>query len=281
VESDLLGRKNLLYTKSNSKCMDNFPKRIFIYNDSASLSEAIVNSLERKLRERLLENSPKPLGLATGRTMEPIYKALVRRLMTWSKVERDKLLDTWCSFNLDEYIGISANDSKSFRSYMIKNLASPLGLNLEKLKIPLSQTDNPTEEANSYKNQLNRFGGIGLQLLGLGKNGHIGFNEPPCEKNASCRVEKLSFSTREQNAYAFHCDLNKVPSHAITLGLREILDSDEIYLIVTGKEKSSILSDLFISPVSPNLPASWLRFHKEVYIWTDKSAASEIPNLWH
>ncbi len=248
-----------------------FPKNIITGNSPNELTEHFVDYLELFLKKRLLETVPKPIGLATGRTMIPIYKSLVERLLSWPTANLKKLLDGWTSFNLDEYVGLSDEHKGSFKNYMRKHFGDPIGLDFDKIRIPDSLAKKPQDEAFEYSKDIEKSGGIGLQILGLGSNGHVGFNEPPCSFKCSCRVETLSLSTRRQNAFAFDNDIKSVPKSAITLGLKEILASDEIHLIVTGSEKIKIFEDLLNSSCSPRLPASWLRLHPKVYIWADEN----------
>ncbi len=239
-----------------------------------------MDVLEERLIKRLSESFPKPLGLATGRTMEPIYQALVARLRSWPKQNLEPLLDGWSSFNLDEYVGLSKGDADSFSAYMNRHLGSPLRLGSDKLLIPDGRSKDPIEEADLYRKHLKSLGGLSIQLLGLGMNGHVGFNEPPCHPDASCRVVDLSSATREQNASSFAGDLGRVPTNAITLGLSEILLAEEVHLIVTGKAKSSVLHSLLNEPASEFLPASWLRQHSNLFLWVDHSALSKVqPNI--
>ena len=113
---------------------------------------------------------------------------------------------------------------------------------------------------------------MGVQLLGLGSNGHVGFNEPPCGAQVGCRVVKLSAATRAQNAGLFGGDPQQVPEAAITLGLKEILEATEIHLVVTGSGKAAILQKLLQEGPSEQLPASWLRQHGRVWLWVDRAA---------
>ncbi len=252
-----------------------FPRLTIVRSEGVNLVTSIVDILEKRLRRRLFELCPKPLGLATGRTMEPIYEALVARLRSWSASDLERLLYGWCSFNLDEYAGLKDGDDRSFRSYMSRHLGGPLQLNADKLRLPDGQAKDLHKESCCYTNQLKSYGGVGVQLLGLGSNGHVGFNEPPSSPDLSCRLVSLSHSTRVQNAFLFNGDPLQVPSQAITLGLNEILGAEEIHLIVTGHGKADILKELLHSPCSPHLPASWLRLHKNVSLWVDQAANSK------
>tara|TARA_Y100001968_G_scaffold92718_1_gene83352 strand:+ start:1091 stop:1876 length:786 start_codon:yes stop_codon:yes gene_type:complete len=253
-----------------------FPARIILRENPALLAESIVDCLENDLMLRLEETTPKPIGFATGRTMLPVYSSLVSRLLKWPASRLEKLLKGWLSFNLDEYVGLNASDLRSFKSYMGKHFAGPLGLNFERIRIPDSNALHPINEANSYVKNLINAGGIGIQMLGLGSNGHVGFNEPPCKYDISCRVQSLSEQTRQQNAFAFGDRIENVPLKAITLGLKEILAADKIHLVVTGISKREILNKFLTSTVSESLPVSWLRKHNNVSLWVDKDAFSEI-----
>ncbi len=251
---------------------DLFPAQITVREESTALLDAVVDVVEERLKQRLSETAPKPLGLATGRTMEPLYAALVARLNGWPVAALEHLRVHWCSFNLDEYVGLGAEDPRSFSAYMAQHLGDPLQLSPQQLHLPIGEAADPQQQACRYAAELQSFGGVGLQLLGLGSNGHVGFNEPPCGVDAACRVVPLSQATRQQNANAFGGDPSLVPSQAITLGLREILAADEIHLIVTGSAKADILKALLESPCTDQLPASWLRNHRQVSLWADQAA---------
>ncbi len=245
---------------------------MIIRKNQSELVASVVDVLERHLLQYLRDKHVKPLGLATGRTMKPIYSCLVNRLSHWSNADLQKLRTCWLSFNLDEYVGLGEGDAESFRSYMTRHLGDPLYLSPLQLRIPDGRANDLCGEASSYGKELERLGGIGLQLLGLGNNGHIGFNEPPCGPESSCRIISLSDSTRAQNAFSFQEDLDNVPKQAITLGIQEILNADEVHLIVTGSEKKDILQKLMGCSPSEHLPASWLLKHPNFYIWADSDA---------
>lgn len=236
--------------------------------DAVSVSEQVAARLlaERRFRP------DRPLGLATGRTMEPVYAALVRQLALLPAAERDRLRERWLSFNLDEYVGLAADDPGSFQRTMREQLVMPLGLDPERVRLPDGRAADPAAEARRYAEQLQAAGGIGLQLLGLGLNGHVGFNEPPCDAKVECRCVALCETTRQANATAFGGDGGAVPQQAITLGLREILAARSILLVVTGASKQPILRRLLEEPPSPQLPASWLGLHPDVTVFVDREA---------
>jgi len=236
--------------------------------DAAGVSEQVATRLltERRLRPE------RPLGLATGRTMEPVYAALVRQLTLLPEAERDRLRQRWLSFNLDEYVGLAADAAGSFHRAMQEQLVRPLGLEPERVQLPDGLAADPETEARRYAAELQTAGGIGLQLLGLGLNGHVGFNEPPCDSAVPCRCVSLCETTRRANAPVFGGEPRAVPPRAITLGLREILAARSILLVVTGAAKAPILKRLLEEPPSPELPASWLRLHPDVTLLADRAA---------
>ena len=258
--------------------MQGFPYRLEQRSTASALIDALSDHLERRLRQRLQASaSPRPLGLATGRTMEPLYAALVHRLKAWPSIDLAALRQGWQSFNLDEYLGLNSLDPRSYRSFMDRHLGRPLGLCASALRLPDGGSDDGEASARSYAQDLQQHGGIGLQLLGLGSNGHIGFNEPPSSEDLPCRVVTLSAATRNQNAAMFGDDPTAVPAQAITLGLQEILAAEEIHLVVTGSAKAGILGQLLRCPEPDrHLPASWLGRHDQVWLWADADALNHL-----
>jgi glucosamine-6-phosphate deaminase len=232
----------------------------------------LADNLGRILLQRQLGQPQRPLGLATGQTMAPIYAALAAGVQRLPRAQRRQLRQDWLSFNLDEYLGLGAGDQPSFRATMDRNLTMPLGLDPERVRVPNGQAVDPQQEADRYSASLAEAGGLGLQLLGLGLNGHVGFNEPPSGPEAPCRCVRLSPSTRVANASTFGGVATAVPEWAITLGLREILEASEIFLVVTGANKAAILQELLRHPPSAQLPASWLKHHPALTLIVDAAA---------
>ncbi len=178
----------------------------------------------------------------------------------------------WSSFNLDEYVGLGPRDPASFAATMARQLVEPLGLDPGRVRLPDGRACDPDGEAQRYGAAVAAAGGIGLQLLGLGLNGHVGFNEPPSDPAAACRPVVLSDHTRRQNAGAFGGDSDAVPRQAITLGLSEILSAHRVLLVVTGAEKAAILRRVLEEPPSAELPASWLQQHPALTVIADADA---------
>lgn len=238
--------------------------------DAAAVAERVAGRLLEALE------AGGPVGLATGRTMEPVYAALRRRLDAWGEERRGRLLARWCSFNLDEYVGLGPGDPGSFAADMRVALAAPLGLPPGRLQLPDGLADDPQAEARRYGAAVGAAGGLRLQLLGLGGNGHVGFNEPPCPADAPSRCLTLSEATRRQNAAAFGGDPAAVPARAITLGTAEILAAQRVLLVVTGGAKAEILRRSLQEPPGPDVPASWLQRHPRLEVVVDAAAASAL-----
>ena len=238
---------------------------------------AAALAASRLLAERL-QHPHRPLGLATGRTMEPVYAELMRLVGRLSGAEADAVRQGWLSFNLDEYVGLAPGDPRSFAAFMAARLGQPLGLRPEQLQLPDGLAADPEREAGRYGAALAAAGGVGLQLLGLGLNGHVGFNEPPSTAAVGCRCLSLSATTRAQNAAAFGGDPEAVPARAITLGLQEILAAERILLVVTGAAKATILRRALREPPCPEVPASWLQGHPDVTVIADDAALAPVQS---
>jgi glucosamine-6-phosphate deaminase len=236
---------------------------------------AVAAEVADLLLEEAQRPSHRPLGLATGRTMEPVYAALARRFGELPPPQADRVRRGWLSFNLDEYVGLDPADPGGFRAAMDRLLVRPLGLDPERVRLPRGDAADPDGAAHRYAADLARHGGIGVQLLGLGLNGHVAFNEPPSGPATRCRCVGLSRSTREQNAADFGGDPEAVPERAITLGLAEILAAERILLVVTGAAKAEVLRRALQEPPTPELPASWLQRHPALSLHTDAAARGE------
>ncbi|MCT0212275.1 MULTISPECIES: glucosamine-6-phosphate deaminase [unclassified Synechococcus] len=242
--------------------------RIVVAEAAAELGEVVAAEVAKALRA----DPDLVLGLATGRTMEPVHAGLVRRLQALPSGELNTIRDHWRSFNLDEYVDLAPGDPRSFGATMRRQLGDPLSIPPERLQLPRGLSADPAAEALRYREAIAAAGGIGLQLLGLGHNGHVGFNEPPCLASAVGRCVELSPSTRLQNGGLFGGDPAAVPARAITLGLAEILQARRILLVVSGSSKAPILSRLLRESANPALPASWLQTHPHLQLWVDRAA---------
>lgn len=214
------------------------------------------------------------LGLATGRTMEQVYAHLVR-------LHREHGLDfSRCrTFNLDEYIGIPASHPASYRTYMDTHLFRPVGLPPERTHLPDGMAQDFARESRRYETLMAEAGGIGLQLLGLGSDGHIGFNEPLSALLSRTREKALTPATRRQNAPMFGGDPAQVPPRAITMGVGTILDSHRCLLLATGAGKAEVLAKAVEGPITAMVTASALQLHPRCTVVADASAAAHLQGV--
>jgi glucosamine-6-phosphate deaminase len=235
-------------------------------------AEAVGEQVAHWLLASRLADPALPVGLATGRTMEPVYGALARQFARLPAAERQRIRRQWCSFNLDEYVGLASSDPRSFAATMAARLVTPLQLEAGSVLLPCGAAVDPAAEARRYASLLASKGGLGLQILGIGANGHVGFNEPPCGPDVVCRCVALTASTRDANAFAFGGDPARVPHQAISLGLSEILKARRILLLATGVAKAAVLRRAFEESPNADLPASWLQSHPQVTVVADGAA---------
>ncbi len=212
------------------------------------------------------------LGLASGRTMEPVYDELVR-------MHRDEELDfSRCrTFNLDEYIGLAANDPRSFHYFMRRRFFDHVNIQSNHTHLPDGMAPDLEAECENYEKLIAANGGIALQLLGIGLNGHIGFNEPQSALDSRTLVQELSPLTRTQNA-SFFPSLEEVPRRAITMGIGTILDTRRCVLLATGVGKAKIVSKAIEGPLTTAIAASALQLHPNCTIVLDKAAASGLKD---
>ncbi|WP_128894382.1 glucosamine-6-phosphate deaminase [Longirhabdus pacifica] len=210
------------------------------------------------------------LGLATGGTPKGMYDVLIRDHAKNGTSYKDVT-----SFNLDEYIGIGKEDPQSYYHYMYDSLFDHIDMKDEHIHIP-SGTEKDTQlECETYENKMEAAGGIDLQILGIGNNGHIGFNEPGTSFDIKTHVVELDVSTREANARYFD-SIDKVPTHAITMGISSIMKSKEILLLISGKEKSDAWKGLLKGDISTAFPASILNTHDNVTVIVDEDAMVNV-----
>lgn len=212
------------------------------------------------------------LGLATGGTPLPCYGKLIE----WHRMGGLDFAHAH-SFNLDEYCGIAPDHPQSYHFYMEKHFFSQVNLpkanrHVPKGDLPREQSDAWQAECRAYDRAIAEAGGIDLQLLGIGGNGHIGFNEPAEAFTGDTHIVALASGTIEDNSRYFD-SVEQVPTHAITLGIRSIFAARHIVLLATGEGKAQILQRLVQSEVDPHLPASILQIHPRVTVLADRAAA--------
>ena len=225
-----------------------------------------ANELAERIISLIEKRPDAVLGLATGATMEPVYAALCAAHRSGRVSFRQVT-----SFNLDEYIGLPSDHPGSYRSTMNDLLFDQSDFEPSRTFLPDGMASDPERESAAYEDKIRQAGGIDLQILGIGRNGHIGFNEPGSGFDSRTRPVDLHVSTLNANARYF--DGANVPQTAITMGLGTIMDAREIGLLATGPGKVEALDRALNEAPSPSCPASVLQRHKNVSYLTDTSAA--------
>jgi glucosamine-6-phosphate deaminase len=210
------------------------------------------------------------LGLATGSTPLGAYRELVR-------MHREDGLDfsQTVTFNLDEYVGIPTTHEQSYRRFMDDNLFSHVNIRRENTHVPDGLADDVAAACDAYEAAIAEHGGIDLQLLGIGSNGHIAFNEPGSSLASRTRVKTLSRKTREDNARFFK-SIDEVPRHAVTMGIGTVLDARRIILVAAGAGKAAAVAAAAEGPVTAMCPASILQAHRFVTFIVDRDAAGGL-----
>jgi len=239
---------------------------VIIRPDADAAAELVARIIAKNLRA----NAHLVLGLATGRTMERVYGQLVL-------MHRKEDLDfSLCStFNLDEYVGLAPEDPHSYRHYMNEHLFRHVNIDARNTHLPNGRAPDLDAECRDYEAAIAKFGGLDLQLLGLGQAGHIGFNEPLSALRSRTRVKALTPTTIEQNA-AFFDGEEKVPRRAITMGVGTILDARRCLLLATGREKAYIIAKAVEGPITAMISATALQLHPRCTVVVDEAAASQL-----
>lgn len=238
--------------------------RIFIGSE-----EAIAAAAAQRYVDLLAAKPNAVLGGATGSTPLGLYARLAE-LNREGKVSFKGAK----SFNLDEYVGLGPSDEQSYRYFMNANLFSLIDIDLNNTRVP-SGTD--TLNCESYDEEIKAAGGIDLQLLGIGVDGHIGFNEPGTPWDSVTHVVKLDRSTREVNARFFK-DPHDVPTHAVTMGIKTVMNARAVILMAIGKSKAQIVKAFIEGPITADVPASILQLHPFAEIYLDPEAASLLSD---
>src|SRR3989449_11409779 len=235
-----------------------------------SNAEAAALLVARIIAKELRANPHLVLGLATGRTMESVYRLLVR-------AHRDEGLDfSLCStFNLDEYVGLSPDDSHSYRHYMNDHLFRRVNIDLRNTHLPNGMAPDLDAECAHYEHLIADCGGIDLQLLGIGVAGHIGFNEPLSALRSRTRQKALTPATLQQNAPSFGGEAN-VPRRAITMGVGTIIEARRCVLLATGDTKADVIAQAVEGPITSMVTASALQLHPHCTVVVDEAAAGKL-----
>lgn len=179
------------------------------------------------------------------------------------------------TFNLDEYYGLNRENPQSYYYYMMNNLFNHVNIDKNNINIPNGMADNIEIECKEYERKIDKAGGIDLQILGIGVNGHIGFNEPNISFESETHLVNLNEKTIESNS-RFFSSKEEVPTKAISVGIKSIIHSKKIILLACGSAKSDAVSKTINGKINPNIPASILQLHRDVVVIIDKEAASKL-----
>lgn len=231
------------------------------------LAQLAANAIERVLQER---RAP-VLGLATGSSPLPIYDELVRR-----HTERGLSFARARGFTLDEYVGLPADHPESYRSVIDRELVSRVDLAPGAVQGPDGAADDLLAACAAYEDAIAAAGGVDVQILGIGTDGHIGFNEPGSSLASRTRIKTLTDQTRADNARFFDGDLESVPRHCLTQGLGTIMSARHLVLIATGSGKAEAVHQLVEGPVSALWPATIMQHHPHATVLVDAAAASRL-----
>lgn len=210
------------------------------------------------------------LGLATGSTMQPVYADLIARHRAGALSFANAT-----SFNLDEYVGLSPDHPQSYHQTMRQLLFDQVDMDPARCHLPRGDAADPAAEAARYDEAIASAGGIDIQLLGIGRNGHIGFNEPTSSLGARTRIKTLTSGTRAANA-RFFGDTETVPRHAITMGIANILEARRCVLVATGQAKAEAVARMIEGPLGADCPASALQLHPRATVIVDRAAADAL-----
>ena len=230
---------------------------------------AAASALAAKIVARLLrEKRDAVLGLAAGATPLLLYQELVRMKLDWRRVT---------TFNMDDYIGLSPKDARSFQHFMWDNLLRHTNIQPKNVHAPDGMARVIPKSCADYEARIRAAGGIDLQVLGIGTDGHIGFNEPGSSLTSRTRLTTLAAQTRRDHAHLFGGEA-KVPVHAVTMGIGTILNSQECLLLAFGRKKSRVVAAAVEGPVTAMVPASALQLHPNVKLLLDGPAASRLKH---
>ncbi len=244
--------------------------RLHVHPDKATAVRAVAADIAALVRARAAEGRRAVLGLATGSTPIPLYAELVR-------LHREEGLSFRgvTTFNLDEYSGLGPDHDQSYRWFMQRQLFDHVDVVPAETHVPDGLAKDVAGAAAAYEDAIRAAGGIDLQVLGIGRTGHIGFNEPPAGPATRTRQVHLDELTRRDNA-SFFGDVAKVPHHAVTMGVGTILDCRRVVLLAWGEGKADIVRRSVEDAPSDDCPASWLQRHAACDFVLDAPAAAKL-----
>jgi glucosamine-6-phosphate deaminase len=243
------------------------PIQVHVHPNDSEAAEALA----RRVAAAVSATPNLVVGLPTGRTPIPFYRALVALV-----ARGDLSLAGVTTFNLDEFVGLPPSHPGSYRQFMEEHLFGHVDIPREQVNFLHGETDDLEAECERYEAAIDATGGIDIQILGLGTNGHIGFNEPAGALEARTHRVVLEAETRRNNASLFGGDPSRVPREALSMGMATILHARSIVLLATGKRKAACVERLLNGPITTRLPASFLQIHPAVDVVLDEEAAASL-----
>lgn len=242
-----------------------------VFEDYESISARAADVVSEQIRRK----PDSVIGFATGSTPLGLYEHLIRnhreRGLDFSKIT---------TFNLDEYVGLPPTHPQSYHHFMWENLFDHINVNESRVYIPHGMTDDVEEFCQWYERQIEEAGGIDLQILGIGANGHLAFNEPGSSLGSRTRIKTLTEKTVRDNA-RFFADGESVPHQAITMGIGTIMDAETVLLLASGEKKAQAIRDALEGPVTGMCPATVVQMHRFAHILLDGEAASRLEYRHH
>ena len=240
--------------------------KIYKLKDYKSLSEKAAQIIA----SQLILKPDCVLGLATGSTPEGMYGELI-------KLYEQNIIDfkEVTTFNLDEYYGLHRHDPQSYYHYMRKNFLDHINIKKESINIPNGLAEDVKKHCDQYEENIKCSGGIDFQILGVGRNGHIGFNEPSSDFKVKTHLVELQDETIQDNSRFFE-SIDEVPVKAISMGIKTIMDAKKILFIANGESKAQAVYDSLKGPITPMVPASIIQLHRDVTVVVDEEAGKLI-----
>lgn len=243
--------------------------KVVILKDAAEVAKYGADIFIKQIKRK----PDSVLGLATGSTPVALYKELISAYQS-GRVSFKNV----SSFNLDEYLGLTGTHPQSYRYFMSQQLFDHIDIEKSQTAVPPGDAEDPFSACEQYENNIKQKGGIDIQLLGIGRNGHIGFNEPSSSLMSRTRVKTLTRATIDDNARFFGPDEYQ-PHLSITMGIGTILESKKVVLLATGANKAEAIKATVEGPLTAACPASALQMHEHVVLVIDEAAASQLADV--
>lgn len=243
--------------------------QVVILDDAQAVAKYGAEVFIRQMHKK----SDSVLGLATGSTPIALYQQLIAAYQ-----QQRVSFAAATTFNLDEYLGLNAEHPQSYRYFMQQQLFNHIDIQSERTHVPAGDAINPIQACDDYEQAISLAGGVDLQLLGIGRNGHIGFNEPSSGLSSRTRVKTLTRETIADNSRFFAADEYQ-PHLSITMGIGTILDARKVLLLATGESKAQAVKAMVEGPLTAACPASALQWHRHAVVVIDEAAASALADV--